>query len=55
VSYTRVIAEKAGLATNLYLPPGNYIKVGEQPLTMVPGDLWKAIAYFKETVLHKME
>ena len=52
--YTRVMAEKAGMVTNLNLPPGNYIKVGEPLFTMVTDDSWRAIAYFKETVLHKI-
>src|SRR6202048_3460799 len=54
LSYTRVMAEKAGMVTNLDLPPGNYIKVGEPLFTMVTDDSWRAIAYFKETVLHKI-
>ena len=54
LSYTRVMAEKAGMVTNLNLPPGNYIKVGEPLFTMVTDDSWRAIAYFKETVLHKI-
>jgi multidrug resistance efflux pump len=54
LSYTRVIAEKGGMVTNLNLPPGNYIKVGEPLFTMVTDDSWRAIAYFKETVLHKI-
>jgi hypothetical protein len=44
------MAEKAGMVTNLDLPPGNYIKVGEPLFTMVTDDSWRAIAYFKETV-----
>lgn len=52
--YTRVIAEKTGMVTNLNLPPGNYIKVGEPLFTMVTDDSWRAIAYFKETMLHKI-
>jgi RND family efflux transporter MFP subunit len=54
LSYTRVMAEKAGMVTNLNLPPGNYIKVGEPLFTMVTDDSWRAIAYFKETVLQKI-
>jgi multidrug resistance efflux pump len=54
LSYTRVMAEKAAMVTNLDLPPGNYIKVGEPLFTMVTDDSWRAIAYFKETVLHKI-
>jgi membrane fusion protein, multidrug efflux system len=54
LSYTRVMAEKAAMVTNLDLPPGNYIKVGEPLFTMVTDDSWRAIAYFKETVLHKV-
>jgi multidrug resistance efflux pump len=54
LSYTRVMAEKSGMVTNLDLPPGNYIKVGEPLFTMVTDDSWRAIAYFKETVLHKI-
>jgi multidrug efflux system membrane fusion protein len=48
------MAEKAGMVTNLNLPPGNYIKVGEPLFTMVTDDSWRAIAYFKETVLHRI-
>jgi multidrug resistance efflux pump len=55
LSYTRVIAEKTGMVTNLNLPPGNYIKVGEPLFTMVTDDSWRAIAYFKETVLPKIK
>jgi RND family efflux transporter MFP subunit len=54
LSYTRIIAEKGGMVTNLNLPPGNYIKVGEPLFSMVTDDSWRAIAYFKETVLHKI-
>ncbi|HYZ74485.1 MAG TPA: HlyD family secretion protein [Chthoniobacterales bacterium] len=54
LSYTRVIAEKGGMVTNLNLPAGNYIKIGEPLFTMVTDDSWRAIAYFKETVLHKI-
>ena len=55
LSYTQVIAEKTGMVTNLNLPPGNYIKVGEPLFTMVTDDSWRAIAYFKETVLPKIK
>jgi len=48
------MAEKAGMVTKLDLPPGNYIKVGEPLFTMVTDDSWRAIAYFKETALHRI-
>src|ERR1700730_19182251 len=48
------MGENVVMVTNLYLPPGNYIKVGEPLFTMVTDDSWRAIAYFKETVLHKI-
>ena len=52
--YTRVMGEKSGMVTNLNLPPGNYIKIGEPLFTLVTDDSWRAIAYFKETVLQKI-
>ena len=54
LSYTRILAPVDGWVTNLNLPPGNYLAVGQSPLAMVADGTWRVLAYYKETFTERM-
>ena len=54
LSYTRILAPVDGWVTNLNLPPGNYLAVGQTPLAMVADGTWRVLAYYKETFTERV-
>jgi membrane fusion protein (multidrug efflux system) len=54
LSYTRIYAPQSGRVTNKALEEGEYIKVGQSLMMIVPQDVW-VVANFKETQLKYMK
>jgi membrane fusion protein (multidrug efflux system) len=54
VSYTRVCVPQSGRVTNKALEEGEYIRVGQPLMTIVPPEVW-VVANFKETQLKYMK
>jgi membrane fusion protein (multidrug efflux system) len=54
LSYTRIYAPQSGRVTNKALEEGEYIKVGQPLMMIVPQDVW-VVANFKETQLKYMK
>lgn len=54
LSYTKIYAPQAGRITNKALEQGEYIKVGQSLMMIVPREVW-VVANFKETQLKKMK
>jgi membrane fusion protein (multidrug efflux system) len=54
LSYTKIYSPQSGRVTNKALEEGEYIKVGQPLMIIVPQEVW-VIANFKETQLKNME
>jgi membrane fusion protein, multidrug efflux system len=54
LSYTRIYAPQSGRVTNKALEEGEYIRVGQPLMTIVPPEVW-VVANFKETQLKYMK
>ena len=54
LSYTKIYAPQSGRVTNKALEQGEYIKVGQSLMMIVPREVWM-VANFKETQLKKMK
>jgi membrane fusion protein (multidrug efflux system) len=54
LSYTRICAPQSGRVTNKELEEGEYIKVGQPLMMIVPQEVW-VVANFKETQLKYMK
>lgn len=51
LTHTTVHASADGIATNLYLRPGQYANIGDPLFSFVEAHTWWVIANFKETNL----
>jgi len=54
LSYTKIYAPQSGRVTNKALEQGEYIKVGQSLMMIVPREVW-VVANFKETQLKNMK
>ena len=54
LSYTRIYAPQSGRVTNKALEEGEYIRVGQPLMMIVPPEVW-VVANFKETQLKYMK
>jgi len=54
LSYTKITAPQSGRITNKAIEAGEYIRVGQPLMTIVPQDVW-VVANFKETQLKHMK
>jgi len=54
LAYTRVSAPRNGLITNLNLPVGTYVHVGQELFAVIDTDSWWFSANFKETELARV-
>jgi multidrug efflux system membrane fusion protein len=51
LSYATVVAPVNGYVTDLGLSPGSYASVGSPMLSLVNGDSWRLVAYYREDQL----
>jgi membrane fusion protein (multidrug efflux system) len=54
LSYTKICSPQSGRVTNKALEEGEYVKVGQPLMTIVPREVW-VVANFKETQLKYMK
>src|SRR5262249_21726150 len=55
LTYTRIIAPADGFITNLNLPPGNYVRAGEQLFALVDSHSFWLSAIYRETHLTRIK
>lgn len=55
LAYTKVIAPVDGFVTQLQLSIGSYAQAGSASLSLVNGDSWRVVAYFREDDLQGIE